>query len=258
MVRLERQESRAMPNDSLRRAMKNSGVTAEAMAHAIGVDPKTVQRWVSDGTTPYARHQAQVAAFLGEERSSLWPEGEADASGRSAHDEILDVWAHRADVPKQEWWDLLSGAANRIDLLGYALHFLPEDHLSLCDMLADRARGSCAVRIALADPDSAEVADRDAEEALDGTFSGRIRSTLRHLRPITGCDGIEVRLHRTRLYASVFRADDRMFVTPHLYALHGHRAPLLSLGRVLNNGIFDNYVGHFERVWSSAVPLGES
>lgn len=57
------------------------------------------------------------------------------------------------------------------------------------------------------------------------------------------------------MYNSVFRADDDMFFTPHLFGLiKGYRAPILSIRRRLDEGMFDGLVSHFERVWERAAP----
>jgi hypothetical protein len=119
----------------------------------------------------------------------------------------------------------------------------------------EKAGAGCRIRIALADPDSRYVAERDAEEGLGGTFRDRIRSTLDHFKPLFGVDGIELRFHRTPMYNSVFRGDDEMFVTPHLFALKGYRAPIFLLRRTFDDGIFDGLVAHFERIWAKTEPI---
>ena len=167
---------------------------------------------------------------------------------------MVVVWAHRADVPKAEWWRILTGAEVGIDLLGYAMQFLPEDH----QLLLDKAAGGCRVRIALANPESPYVAERDEEEGLGGTMPDRIRSTLDHFEPLFGEEGIDLRFHETRMYNSMFRGDDQMLVTPHLYALKGYRAPLLSLRRMGDDGLFEGLMDHFERVWAVSTPIQSS
>lgn len=57
------------------------------------------------------------------------------------------------------------------------------------------------------------------------------------------------------MYNSLFRGDDEMFVTPHLYALKGYRAPIFCLHRAFDDGIFDNFVAHFERLWVKTEPI---
>jgi hypothetical protein len=46
-----------------------------------------------------------------------------------------------------------------------------------------------------------------------------------------------------------------MFVTPHLYGLHGSMAPLLHLRQLSNDGIFASFANHFNVVWAKALPL---
>jgi len=237
--------------------MTNAAMTVEELAEAVGVDPKSVQRWIAGEVTPHARHRGAAAAALLADPEWLWPPKEAvaaveQATPTSVIAEVADAFAHRAEVPKEAWWALLSGAAHRIDLLAYAMQFLPEDHIDLCDLLSRKVRGGCAIRICLADPDSAVVAERDAEEGLGGTMAARIRTTLGHLEPLVGTHGVEFRMHATPMYNSVFRGDDELFYTQHLYGLRGYRAPLFHLRRARDRGLFDNILAHIDRVWASA------
>src|SRR6266581_2981925 len=63
--------------------------------------------------------------------------------------EILAAYAHRADVPSHVWHDLFDQAKTQIDLLGYAMLFLPEANPRLIDQLKEKAAAGCVVRIAL-------------------------------------------------------------------------------------------------------------
>jgi hypothetical protein len=153
------------------------------------------------------------------------------------------------------WWQLFCDAKAHVDLLGYALLHLPENHSRLVDLLRGKAAAGCAIRIAVADPDSANVARRDEEERLGGTLSARIRTSLHYLDPLCDCDGAELRYHDTPMYNSVFRFDDDMLVTPHVYGRPGRLAPLLHLHCRQEDGIFANYLTHVEDVWAAAVPL---
>jgi hypothetical protein len=132
---------------------------------------------------------------------------------------------------------------------------VPENHPRLVDLLRGKAATDCAIRIGVADPESANVARRDEEERLGGTLAARIRTTLHYLDPLYDCAGVEVRYHDTPMYNSVFRFDDDMFVTPHVFGRPGRLAPLLHLRRRQDDGIFDNYLAHLEDVWATAVPI---
>jgi len=238
--------------------MAAAGLSQDGLAEAVGVDPKSVWRWLNKGVVPrLVGMKGKVAEVLRVPEGDLWPapaEVETEDEGE-ATEEVVQAWSHRADVPKARWWAMFSHADEHIDLLGYAMQFLPEDHARLDRLLVDKAGAGCQIRIALADPDSRYVAERDAEEGLGGTFRDRIRSTLDHFKPLFGVPGIELRFHRTPMYNSVFRGDDEMLVTPHLFALKGYRAPILLLRRAFDDGIFDNFVAHFERVWAATSPI---
>jgi hypothetical protein len=241
-----------MPNDRLRRAMATARASVEDLSEAAQVNPKTVQRWLG-GRMPHARHRWAVATALNEDEHYLWPASEGTLSpGGATTSEVVAAYAHRADVPTNQWWDLLVGAKRQIDLLAYAMLFLPEQHPRLCDLLRGKAAADCRVRITLVDPDSPQAAERDAEEHLDGALLGRIRTALQYLGSLHDCEGIEIRLHIAPMYNSVFRFDDDMFVTPHLYGTPGYSAPLLHVRRLGPDGVFANFAEHFEAVWATA------
>src|SRR4029434_10706164 len=86
---------------------------------------------------------------------------------------------------------------------------------------------------------SPHLVERDAEERLDGGLVARVRTALHYFQEgLADCDGIELGLYASPLYNSLFRFDDEMFVTPHLYGTIGYRAPLLHLRRLGSGGLF--------------------
>ena len=132
---------------------------------------------------------------------------------------------------------------------------LPEQHPQLAQLLEPKCAGGLRVRIALADPESEEVAARDRLEGLGGTLPGRIRSTVQHLEPLLSNPGVEVRYHAVPLYNAIYRFDDQMLVTPYLYRLHGYQHPLLHLKRLGPAGIFESYAQQFEAIWTESHPI---
>ena len=243
-------------NEPLRKAMADARITIETLGRAVSVHPKTVQRWLA-GRVPHPRPRWAIADLLGIREEALWPNLKAGAvSSMIGTSEILAAYAHRADVPSHVWHDLFDQAKTQIDLLGYAMLFLPEANPRLVDQLKEKAAAGCVVRIALADPDSAAVADREHEEGLGGALHARIRTTLHHFADLSDRESISLRLHATRMYNSLFRFDEEMLVTPHLYAQPGYASPVLHLRRIGPHGIFDNFALHFERVWSACARAG--
>lgn len=57
-------------------AMAEAGETADSIAAQVGVDPKTVARWVTQGRIPQTRHRARVAEILKRDVFDLWPDAQ--------------------------------------------------------------------------------------------------------------------------------------------------------------------------------------
>jgi hypothetical protein len=247
-----------MANERLLNAMIAANVDVDAIERVTQVDPKTVQRWLQ-GRVPHPRHRRAVARLLNEREDVLWQvNGTSFVTPITYTSEIIVAYAHRAQVPSSSWWHLFSQARQHIDLLGYAMLFLPEQHPDLTNLLKEKSKASCKIRIALADPTCNNLRERDKEEQLGGTSPDRVRTTLYHFRDILNYPDIEIRFHATPLYNSVFRFDNDMFVTPHLYGLHGSKAPLLHLRCLGPGGIFANFAKHFEAVWATTTPIIDS
>lgn len=244
-----------MTNERLRASMAAAHVDVEMLADKIGVDAKTVQRWIG-GRVPHRRNRWSVAQVVGEDVDYLWPPEERGEDGAAPNAELIRVYNNRADASPSEWWKLFSSAQEGIDMLGYALLFLMEQQPQLPPLLHRKAEGGCKVRIALADPDSPEAADRDREEGLAGGLQARIRTARLYFGVLDDCPGVELHYHRTPMYNSIVRGDHEMFVTPHLYGMPGYMAPLLHLRRKGGQGLFDSFAIHFEGVWGGSWAAG--
>ncbi len=246
-----------MSNERLRIALARADVTVERIAHDVGVDPKTVQRWLS-GRVPHPRHRWALAQHLDENEEFLWPgASRVGAAGAGAAAELVAAYAYRSELDLRRWWELFNGAERQIDLLGFTLYFLPQQHPGLVDLLQSKLAQGCRLRVAVADPGSAHVEWRDSEEHQAITVVARIHSSLDALQPLIGRDGAAFRFQEAPLYNSIFRFDDQMLVTPHLYGIPGHSAPMLHLRRLMPNGMFSRFAAHFEGVWADARHMGE-
>jgi transcriptional regulator with XRE-family HTH domain len=243
-----------MPNERLRTAMLERGITPADLAEALNVDPKSVERWIS-GRTPYRRHRYQVAAHLGVDEVYLWPDAlSPDQVASASESEIINIYPHRWTVPSDLWRHLFDNAEQDIGVLVYSGLFLSED-AGIQRIFRQKADAGVRVRILLGDPDSEVVAQRGADEGVDDVQSGKIRNALVMYRPLREVDGIEFRLHRTVLYNSIYRADDQLLVNTHIYSFTAAQAPVLHLRRVAGGGMVTTYLDSFERVWDDATPL---
>jgi hypothetical protein len=244
-------------NERLRASMRRVGVTPAELATLTGADIKTVYRWVSPGRPPLPRHRALVARRLGDGEEWLWPDvahpvtagPDGDASA-----ELVAAYAFRADAPTALWWNLVTRATQQIDLLGYTLYFLSLQHSDLIPTLTEKCNGGVKIRAVIGDPDSEHLAYRDREEGTPLTLVVRIQTTLTAWAPLLSLPGFELRYQDMPLYNSVFRFDDEMLVTPHLYATPGSQAPMLHLRRLGAGGLFSRFAGHFEAAWNVSAP----
>jgi len=240
-------------NTRLRAAMVAARFDVETVSHAVGVDPRTVQRWLG-GRVPHARHRWAVAKLLDEDDHVLWPSVGADRTlGADATGEVVAAYGHRADVPVNAWANLINGARRQIDLLGYAHLFLPEQHVDLTSRITTACSAGCKVRIIFADPDGQGVRERDSLERLDGTLPARIRMSMAYFRDLSDLDGVEIRFHDLHLYHAIYRFDDEMIMTPHLIGAHGPQHPALQLRRRGSTGIFASLADELDMVWHQAT-----
>lgn len=240
-------------NDRLRTTLLRTGVSIEDLAACVGIDPKSVERWISADRIPHRKHRWAASQRLGVDESYLWPATLA-ARTEAARSELLEMLPSRASVPRETWLQLMGSAAGNIDVLVFSGTFFAQVQPRIADMLAARAAAGAKVRLCFGDPASAAVAIRDREEGIGDTLSHKIRSSLSYYRTLPNVEGCEVRLHGTTLYNSIFRYDDEMLVNPHAYGEPASANPILHLRRLNGAGIFDHYVTSFERVWDTALP----
>lgn len=240
-----------MSNERLRTAMYRAKVSVDTLSDRVGVDRKTVLRWLA-GREPQPRLRWAVADLLGTEAHYLWPA--TGRNGQRAWADLVAAYAYRAQLTPTLWWELLTHADRQLDLFGYTLFFLHEQHPGLVDLLRAKGTAGCAVRILVGDPDCPQVAAREEEERIGVTLGARIRTSLQYFADLADAVGVEVRLQDVPLYNSVYRFDEQMLVTPHLYGTPGSHAPLLHLRRVEDDGLFARFAGHAEALWVISRP----
>ncbi len=163
------------------------------------------------------------------------------------------AWLHRSDVPVETWKSLVDDAQEYFDFLAYSGLFF----LELADDILTHFRNRCAsglkVRIAIGDPAAPAVAQRSLDEQLD--LPPRIKITMQYCRAIMDIEGVEVRLHTTTLYNSIYRSDDRMIVNTHMYRTRAPHAPVIELHRNQTPDLFTTYEDNFATIWEEATPL---
>jgi transcriptional regulator with XRE-family HTH domain len=240
-------------NEPLRQALLRARLREDDVAARLGVDPKTVRRWLN-GRTPYSHNRAAIAELVGADEGELWPEAGGPLAARSRPEELGTVYPHRWAVPREVWVRLFGSAEQEIDILAYSALFLAED-TGILRILAGKGRAGVTVRIALGDPDAPNVAERGEEEGIGDAMAAKIRNALTLYRPLRVMENIEIRLHRTVLYNSVYRADDQLMVNQHSYGVPAAQAPVFCL-RNAGGEMVALYLDSFDRLWASSAPLG--
>jgi transcriptional regulator with XRE-family HTH domain len=244
-----------MRNERLRALLLERGKTPDQLAEAVRVDAKTVERWITKGRLPYRRHRFEVASFLGADESYIWP----DALGRDevavvSESEVVAVWPHRSEVPRDVWGHLFSQAEREIGVLVYSGLFVSED-AGIQKIFKDKAGAGVRVRILLGDPDSEVVAQRGEDEGVGDAQAAKIRNALALYRPLRAIESVEFRFHRTVLYNSIYRADDQVLVNTHLFGVTAPHAPVWHLRKLPAGELASLYIESFERVWETATPM---
>jgi hypothetical protein len=244
-----------MANERLRTALLQRRATVDELADTCGVDPKTAERWITVNRIPYSRHRYAAAAFLGVDETNLWPQALDDTQVLDASEsELMTVYPHRHTVPKDLWGYFFDAAETEIAILVYSGFFIADDP-GLLEILAKKASDGVRIRILLGDPGSAHVSDRGEDEGIDEGMAGKIRTVILMYAPLRRLDSVEIRLHDTVLYNSIYRADDELLVNSHVYGMPASMAPVMHLRKVAGGRMVTTYLDSYEKVWSQARPL---
>jgi len=240
-------------NESLRRAMLHARLREEDVATRLGVDPKTVRRWLN-GRVPYPGSRAGLADLLGVDESDLWPDAGGPLTARIRPGQLGEVYPHRWAVPRDVWTRFFESAEHEIGVLGYSAMFLAED-AGLLSILVGKANRGVRVRIALGHPDSASVAQRGREEGIGDTMAVKIRNALALYLPLTASEKVEVRLHQTVLYNSIYRADSQVLVNQYAYGISAAHSPAFFFRQSESGDVAATYIDILEKIWDSAKPI---
>jgi transcriptional regulator with XRE-family HTH domain len=240
-------------NEPLQRALLRARLREIDVAACLGVDPKTVRRWLN-GRVPYARYRLELADLVGADEADLWPDAAGPLNIRPRPEELGAVYPHRWAIPREVWTRFFESAEHEIGILAYSALFLAED-AGILNILADKARHGVTVRIALGDPDSPSVRQRGEEEGIGDAMPAKIRNALTLYRPLAKTENVEIRLHQTVLYNSIYRADDQLIVNQHTYGILAAHSPAFSLRKTRSGDMFSGYLTSLDRIWTEATQL---
>lgn len=215
-----------MPNQHLKDALSQAGLTIEQFAEIIEVDPKTVQRWVS-GRTPYPRHREKIAHALDLTEHQLWPDAAPTAADtdpdRPGVEEITGLWPAGAEDGAPETIDLLDQPVHEVNIIDLDGNVLAG--AALCTALRHQADANhTAIRIITAHntPEINALADHEQVQIIT--------------------------VPRRASYASFIRVDDTILIE---YFLANTRSyPVIRVERCTDHGFFDHLTASFNATWT--------
>ena len=245
-----------MTHERLRAAITDAGFSLQEFSDKLGVDPKTVERWITKDRMPYLSHRMNAAGVLGRTPGYLWPSTESDPRTKSAtRAELVDLYPSRGALPTSMWEELIDSATEAIDILAFAGSFLHDGIPEFGERIRARAAGGVRIRLMFGDPESPAVALRGEEEGIGDLMAARCRLTWNYLAPLlNGVAGIQARMHGSTVYASLFRFDNTLLVNPHALGSPAGQSPILHLNRIAGGKLFDHYLASFDRTWEAAKP----
>jgi hypothetical protein len=233
--------------------MLRARLREDDVAARMGVDPKTVRRWLN-GRVPYASNRAALADLIGANEADLWPDARGPLTVRARPEELGAIYPHRWSIPRDVWARFFESAKREIGVLAYSALFLAED-AGLLGIIADKAGRGVRVRIVLGDPDCAAVARRGQEESIGDAMAAKVRNALTLYRPLLGIENVEIRLHEAVLYNSIYSADGQLFVNQHVYGIPAAHSPMFCYRETESSDMAAAYLESFERVWISAKSM---
>ncbi|HEY4854876.1 MAG TPA: XRE family transcriptional regulator, partial [Streptosporangiaceae bacterium] len=99
---------------------------------------------------------------------------------------------------------------------------------------------------------SAQVIQRGQDEGLGDAMPAKIRNALTLYRSVLPAENVEIRLHQSVLYNSIYRADGQLFVNQHAYGIPAAHAPVFCFRKSEDGDMVTAYLASFEKVWATA------
>ncbi|MGW4720207.1 helix-turn-helix domain-containing protein [Nocardia sp. NPDC004260] len=224
---------RRRPNDRLWQAMTAAGVNSEQLAKKVGVDPKTVERWLMDGRPPFPVHRHAVVEAIGSSVEELWP-GQSRVRHSPDANEKLREAIYRARLTPEQVAEKLEVNAKTVERwimkgrLPYSRHRTAVSEMVKVPetQLWPDAHRALETRMAATDP--TRVWDRWAEQQIQAK-AAEMRQQLGLTRPRSASDDERAQILADHAAASapIKEAD----IHPQLHAEQAQQSPPVEVPR---------------------------
>jgi hypothetical protein len=140
------------------------------------------------GSYAVQEYRHSIAAMVRETEIYLWPDAVSpERMAEIGESEIVRIYPHRHNVPRDLWTRLFDNATREIEVLVYSGLFLTDDP-SLLKQLRTKADNGTKIRLVFGEPTSAEVARRSESEGI-GSSHRRQGPKLPRVLPAVGGRG---------------------------------------------------------------------
>jgi lambda repressor-like predicted transcriptional regulator len=231
-------------NERLRTLLVSLDESPAALAAKVGVDPKTVERWLTTDRCPYPRTAHRVARLLEVDVTYLWPNLYAHRQRPvTSGDELVACYPGRAAVPTGLWSRLLTEARTRITIMGDCA--LSEVVPNLPALLANQAASGVPVRVILTDPAT-------VTNPIDAV---RVQTTDATYRPLLDTPGISISSYPAALTTTIIHTDDDLLIRPSIDGCPMAFAPVLHLRQLPGGPLSTLYLTSVDCVLTESTPV---
>ncbi|MCN0178659.1 hypothetical protein [Salinispora arenicola] len=233
----------AQCNERLRETLLSLNESPAGFAGRLGVDPKTVERWILNANRqPHPRTAYQAARLLNVDVTYLWPGVHGNRTSKiTGTDELTACWPGRATVPHDLWPRLFAEATRRINIMGD--FGLPDLIPNLPRLLADKADRGVQVRVIVTDPHAAtnpiDTARAIAAEAVYLPLANH---------------GVTVARYPGNLSTTILRVDDDLIVRTGIDGCPAAFAPVIHLRALPNGPLSRLYLTSLDTITETALP----
>ncbi|SBT63768.1 hypothetical protein GA0070622_0733 [Micromonospora sediminicola] len=231
-------------NERLRETLLSLNESPADFAAKLGVDPKTVERWILNANRhPHPRTAYQAARLLDVDVTYLWPTIHGNRTSKIAGtDELTACWPGRATVPHDLWPRLFAEATRQVVIMGD--FGLPDLIPNLPRLLVAKATRGVQVRVIVSDPHTAtNPIDTARAIAAEATYLPLVDQ------------GVTVARYPGHLSTTILRVDDDLIVRTGIDGCPAAFAPVIHLRALPNGPLSRLYLTSLDTITETAIPV---
>jgi hypothetical protein len=210
---------------SIIRALASNGLSVRDAASALGVDPKTIQRWCA-GRIPYRSNRAALSRLTGWPEHDLWPTVVKPLNLGVEGSAVRLIYPHLSLISDQQWRAFFRRAVRCIDVLHWAS--LPVEGAYIAEICRE-SPPRVTRRVLLSGID-----------LMDADSSMRLRNVF---------EGVPYRLGTVSEYTAIYRVDDDIMISPLVIGCQPGGSPVFEVNLNSQFDLGGMYMSSFQQSW---------